>query len=370
MIIFNESHLQATNGHAYPLRSLACDGAPILDACAVHADYGHLLLLTADGALHGVNFDVGTSARLCRVELPDIKSHDGESSFGAPNYRLHTSSDGRYAAIVVDMGQHGLVVDVKSGAVTMDLNGGDYCEDTVPFSACFIRFEGRNVLVHRTAWNRLDAADPATGKSLTDRYIAPYEKAGETPAHYLDYFHGRLQPSPNGSRLFDDGWVWHPISIPRTWSVTDWLSSNPWESEDGSSIVYLTQRDDWNTPGCWISNTHIAIWGLAIWDEDGFEEKGQGFGVRILDATESKQWSGGRWPLEIDAKRILDLFSDGERLYVAADTGTTVWDCASRAQIAGLPDFTPRVHDLKRKTLVAVRPDAIIEFPLLSLAAK
>jgi hypothetical protein len=350
------------------MRSLARAGAPILDARAVQADYGHLLLLTADGALHGVNFDAGTSAQLCRVELPNFE-YDGEDdhSFGGPRYKLHASSDGMYAAIVVDMGQHGLVVEVMSGAVTMRLNGGDYCENTVPFSACFIRFGERNVFVHRTRWNRLDAADPATGKSLTDRHIAPYEKAGETPAHYLDYFHGQLQPSLDGSRLFDDGWVWHPLSIPRTWSVTDWLSANPWESEDGPSVVYLTQRDDWNTPACWISDQHIA---LAIWDEDAFEEKGQGSGVRIFDATEAWQWSGEPWPMEIGAARILHLFSDGERLCVAADTGTTVWDIASRAQIAGLPDFTARVHDRVRNTLVAFGADAIVEFPLQGLAER
>jgi hypothetical protein len=351
------------------LRPLVWTGAPILDACAVQADYGHLLMLTADGLLHGVNLDARTIAQLCKVELP-VFEYDGSNdhSFGAPKYKLHASSGGRYAAIVVDRGQQGLVVNVISGAVTMRLNGGDYCEDTVPFSACFLRFEERDVFVHRTAWNRLDASDPATGNLLTDRYIAPYEQADERPSHYLDYFHGRLQPSPDGSRLFDDGWVWHPISIPRTWSVTDWLGSYPWEAEDGPSIVYLTQRDDWNTPACWISNRHIAVWELAAWAEDEFEERGLGLGVQILDANESKQSSDGRWPMEIDAKKIFDLFSDGERLYVAADTGTTVWDIASRAQIAALPDFTARVHDRVRNTLVAIRTDAIVEVSVLALA--
>jgi hypothetical protein len=352
------------------LRPLVWTGAPILDACAVQADYGHLLMLTADGLLHGVNFDARTIAQLCKVELPPLRSDNNKRrSFGKPRYKLHASSDGRYAAIVVDMGQQGLVVNVMSGAVTMHLNGGDYHETTVPFSACFLRFEGRNVFVHRTDWNRLDAADPATGKSLTDRHIAPYE-GGERPTHYLDYFHGYLRASPDGSRLFDDGWVWQPVAVPRTWSATDWLSSNPWESEDGPSIVDLTLRDDWGNAACWISDRHIALWGLATWDDDAFEDKGHGPGVRIFDATAKEQSSDGRWPMDIDAKWISDLFSDGKRLCVAAETGTTVWDIASRAQIAALPDFTARVHDRVRNTLVAIRADAIVEVSVPTLAEK
>lgn len=370
MITINESHLQATDGNAYPLRSFAWAGVPIEDACTVHADYGHLLLLTTNGTLYGINFDTGATVQLCTVDLPDTVHGRTNEYFGAASYRLHASSDGRYAAIVVNNGRNGTVVEIRSGVVTMRLNGGDYHENTVPFSACFLCFEGRNIFVHRTAWNRLDAANPATGESLTVRHIAPYTQTSERPLHYLDYFHGQLRPSPDGSRMFDDGWVWHPVGIPRVWSITDWLSSNPWETEDGASIVDLTMRDDWNTPACWLSERHIALCGLADWDKDEFAETGQGSGVQIFDVTETNQSRDGRWPMETDAKYVLDLFSDGTFLYVAADTGTTVWDIVSRAQITGLPGFTARLHDLARKTLVTIGPNSIIEFPLSWLAVK
>ena len=367
---FSESHLQATNGHTYPIRLLNCASTSFVDACAVQADYGHLLSLTAEGTLYGINFDTGVSVQLCIVELPDIAFTDEVSHFGPAQYRLYASANGKYAAIVVDKGRTGIVIEIPSGSVTMRLNGGDYCEETVPFSACFLSFEGRDVFVHRTAWNRLDVADPATGESLTDRYIAPYEAASKEPAHYLDYFHGLLRPSPNGTRIFDDGWVWHPVSIPRAWSVTEWLRSNRWESEDGASIVDLTQRDDWNTSACWISEQHVALWGLADWDENEFEETGQGAGVRIFDVTERKQSSERRWAMEIHAKTVNNMFSDGMRLYVAADSGTTAWDLVSRELITRLPDFTARLHDRARNTLLAIGSDTIIEFPLASLVAK
>lgn len=74
--------------------------------------------------------------------------------------------------------------------------------------------------------------------------------------------------------------------------------------------------------------------------------------------------------MDIHAARALDLFSDGTRLYVAADTGTTVWDLASRVRLDALPGFTASLLDSARSTLVAFRPDEITEFPLPWAKAK
>lgn len=359
-----KSFVPSTDGHGYPLYSLAWPGSPIVDACAVQADYGKLLVLTADGCPHGVDCETGTCVVLTVVNLPVLTNADEKPHIGGACHRLLASSDGRYAAIVVDEGREGLVVDVRSGTVTMRLNGGDYHPETVPFSACFLRYQGRDVFVHRTAWNRLDVSEPATGKSMTERDIAPYQTPPDRPAHNLDYFHGQLWPSPDGDRLFDDGWVWAPVSIPRVWSVTEWLGSNPWESEDGASVVNLMARDDWNTPACWLGHQHVALWGLGVWDDDEGAETGHGPGVRIFDGTEKQQSSERRWSMEPVTSRVLNLFSDGIRLYVAAQAGTTAWDIASGKQIADVEGFVARVHDLARNTLVAIAPNAITELAL------
>ena len=339
-------------------------GPPIVDVCVVRADFGHLLVLTADGVLHGVDVDARSIARLCSVELPDLVPGDTNSFFGVAAHRLHATSDGRHAAIVVDKGRLGVVVETRSGAVTMHLDGGDYHEDTVPFSACFLRFGGRDAFVHRTAWNRLDVADPATGESLTPRHIAPYETAGKAPEHYLDYFHGQLRPSPEGGLLFDDGWVWHPLSVPRVWSVTRWLSANPWESEDGPSIVDLVAAEDWTKPACWIDERRLALWGLADWDACEFAEAGQGPGVRIVDVTAAEPSANELWPMESRTEKVLDLFSDGVCLFVATEAGTTVWDIATRALVTEWQGFTARLFDRARSTLVAFGPDRIREIPI------
>lgn len=363
MLPVSETTVQMADGSVYPSRIFGWGGAPLLDACTVQASYGHLLVLTADGVLHGLNLQTHESARLCAVELPDMADADDHSYFGVPRYRLHASADGKYAAIVVDHGRSGIVVHTQTGTATMYLNGGDYHEETVPFSACFLRLKGRSVFVHRTAWNRLDAADPATGKSLTERHIAPYESGREPPAHYLDYFHGQLRPSPEGSLMFDDGWVWHPVSVPRIWSVAEWLDTNPWESEDGASIIDLGMRDDWTQPACWVDEQHMAMWGAADWDDEESCEVQRGPGVRILDVAGSKPATGQWWPMD-DIKRVFDLFSDGQRLYVAADGGTAAWDVASRMRVAEYPGFVARLLDRSRSTLLAFGPDSIQEIKL------
>lgn len=351
-----------TTGEAFATRQLPWTGDTILDACTVQANYGQLLIL-AGGALHGVHLDTGATAALCTVRLPDLPHGDGQAYFGAVKWRMVATWDGKYMAIVADKGRQGMVIEVASGAVTMHLDGGDYYEETVPFSACFLRHDERDVLVHRTAWNRLDASDPASGALLTARHIAKYEGGAETPAHYLDYFHGQLRPCPDGSRLFDDGWVWHPISVPRTWSVTDWLGANPWESEDGESIVDLMMRDDWSTPACWIDNQRLAVWSMEEWDADNQETR-TGPHVRIVDATAKVQSPAGLWPMAPIEGTVLELFSDGQRLYIVDGTGTTVWDLASRTGLARLPDFVACLHDAARGALIAFGPSSIVELLL------
>ncbi len=156
--------------------------------------------------------------------------------------------------------------------------------------------------------------------------------------------------------------------MPRVWSVSDWLGADPWESEDGASIVDLDMRDDWNRPPCWIGERQLVMWGLATWDEDEYAEAGQGPGVWVFDVTERKQSSDGRWPMDIPVK-VSDLFCDGVRFYVATDVETTAWDVASRSQVAAWPGFTARLLDRARHTLLAFGPGAIQELSLSRPAA-
>jgi hypothetical protein len=163
--------------------------------------------------------------------------------------------------------------------------------------------------------------------------------------------------------IFDDGWVWHPISIPRIWSVTNWLASNPWESEDGVSITDLGMRDDWTQSTCWVDEQHIAMWGAVAWDEEAGGEVKRGPGVWIFDVTGPKPSMREWWPMP-GVQKVSDLFSDGECLYIAGNAGTTVWDIDFRAQIAEFPEFIARLLDRSRDALLSFEADAIREISL------
>ena len=102
LLAIHQSQVQSRDGLAFPIQCVAWKDAPVLDACAVQAEHGHLLVLTADGAVQGIDFDSGTATRLCTVELQDLSFEPGNRHFGAPAHRLHASQDGKNAAIVTD----------------------------------------------------------------------------------------------------------------------------------------------------------------------------------------------------------------------------------------------------------------------------
>lgn len=318
------------------------------------------MVLTTDGALHIVDLHAHTSAQLVVVDLPDLAPDAGDSHFAPQRHRLHVSHSGAYVAVVVDRGRSGVVVETRSGKSTMQLDGGAYCEETVPFSACFLQFDGRDVFVHRTDWNRLDASDPASGRSLTQRFIAAYESMGEPPLHYLDYFHGQLLASPDGHLMFDDGWVWHPMSIPRIWSVAEWLRSNPWESEDGASVADLDARDDWTQPACWVDDERIAVWRAASEDDEAPEPQAHEPRLQMVHVSGAHLTVDNAWSLP-GVQGVVNLLSDGKCLYVVSADGTTAWDLHTRARVADFPNFNAQRIDRTRNTLLAFESDRIQE---------
>src|SRR6266702_1999029 len=61
-------------------------------------------------------------------------------------------------------------------------------------------------------YNRLEIEEIESGDKLTLR-------PGESP----DFFHSRLQVSPDGAYLLSAGWVWHPVDVIHVFSIHDAL---------------------------------------------------------------------------------------------------------------------------------------------------
>lgn len=171
---------------------------------------------------------------------------------------------------MLDYGRRGLVLDLESGRVTMELDRGSYHPETQPFPVAFTAIGDEAILVHATAWNRLDLSDPSCGRLRSGRGTDG-RKDEPRPQHCRDYFHGRLLVSPGGRYLADDGWVWHPSGLPSVWNLDRWVRHNPFESEDGPSLLHLCQRDYyWDAPGrCPGSFPRITTSPAVNWSKSG-----------------------------------------------------------------------------------------------------
>ena len=328
----------------------------VTDVTAIDAAPGlSWLLLADDGAL--IRFDAGTSEwrRLAEITVP--AEPDRKTWRDHPlTRRLYSSPRGEFAAVVNDFGRWGQVVDLRSGRVTLSLDGGDYYPETVPFSFAFVQVRDRALAIHRTAWNRLDISDPATGELLTSRAPTSYSSGQPRPPHYLDYFHGALLVSPDSTRILDDGWVWHPVGIPYAWCVPRWLE-NVWESEDGQTRVDICPRDDyWNGPFAWIDEERVAVGGL------GDDDIRMVPGARVFDVSARGQ-PGQRWRSGWECAHEVNafagpaglFFSDGKWLFSSDETGLSRWDPATGERTGHLADFRPSHHHRGARELVELR---------------
>lgn len=316
------------------------DIAPIQDSR--RSDW---LLLTADNTLVRLNADTLEWRALARAtHQPES---DREPWNGRPSKpRLHVDQRGEFAALVNDYGRYGQIVDLQRGKVTLALDGGDYHENTVPFSFAFARLRDRTVAIHRTEWNRLDISDPATGELLTARDTR-YLEGQERPAHYLDYFHGALCVSPRSGHILDDGWVWHPVGVPTTWSLDRWMFENVWESEQGPTKQDVCAREYyWGDAVCWIDESRLALAGIG--DDDAVMIAG----ARVFDITAEAEARSGLRVDDLRGPRELiaisgpagEFFSDGTVLYSSNETGLSRWSLDDGARTGHLESFRPTHH--------------------------
>lgn len=249
--------LDRPSGLEYVEETISLDEAPsspvIAVAVAVAAG-GAWVALTADG-------QVGRLDLVRRAFTPLARAPEGAMAVG--ELALAVSDDGRFAAVYMERGRYGSLLDLSHGEETLRLDRGDYHETVSSFPVAFSRHAGRPVVVHGTDWNRLDVSDPETGARITKR-DAPIARPNERSEHYLDYFHGALAVSPDGTWIAEDGWVWHPVGVPVAFSLERWLSGNVWESEDGPSRRSFGARDFWDAPLVWLDEATLGIWGGAF----------------------------------------------------------------------------------------------------------
>jgi len=283
------------------------------------------IALTHEGELIEINLTNGTFTHL--LSLPDSKLDRNEA------VTVQIAPGGQYLAIVNTYGRYGLVLDLATGRVTMQLERENYHTKHCHFPLAFFEDEQHLLLIHGTGWNRLDIADPRTGASLTERsLVAP--SGQKYPEHFRDYFHGRLSVSPDQQWAMDDGWIWHPMGSVVAWNIRRWLHENPWESDDGPSLLELCPRNGyWGGPLCWIDECTVAIWGYGD-DGDWLIPA-----VRLFDIIAEKELGWFAGPEEGV------LVYDEYLFALSKQHGLSAWDVATGERVLDDPDFHPtRYH--------------------------
>jgi len=336
----------------------------IIDIAPIkHDSRSTWLLLGKDGELWRFDTQDGTAELVARTQVPSEVAGDAFAGHTLTT-RLHATQDGVFAAVLNDYGRHGQVIDLRSGKSTLKLDGGDYHPETVPFSFAFATWLGKAVVIHRTAWNRLDISDASTGGLLSDRRPTSYRNGEQRPEHYLDYFHGALYLSPDGTHIVDDGWVWHPVGIPVVWSVDRWLSENIWESEDGPTKRDVCARSYyWDHGIAWLNERTVAIGGIGDDDTEMVD------GARIFDITSTgtagPKWrSDWSWAREISAFAgpAGKFFSDKKYLYSAGKDGLSRWDPRAGVRTGHIENFFPSRHHVWSGELVQLSDGALLRW--------
>jgi hypothetical protein len=317
---------------------------PFLAPAAIRAiaawpggDRDRWIAVTAERDLVELDLDRNETHRVLTLQdelfaIPEHEGTDASTAREAPPLTLHVSRNGAYVAIVQeDYGRHCVVVDLDARIQALTLQRDTYCLEHCVHSFAFVEHLGRTLVVHASAWNRLDVYDPHTKELLTPRGPTSYSRDEERPEHYLDYFHCGLAASPDSKWIVDNGWVWHPVGVMHAWSVEDWLTKNVWESEDGPSKFEIGWGDGWDLPLCWIDDTRVAVWGY------GTDEQKLLDAVRIenVDTRERERWFAGPSG-ELVFDRVLFAFSQQH--------GATVWNVERGTRLLSEPRSPTRFH--------------------------
>lgn len=141
--------------------------------------------------------------------------HVGKYGFSFPFDSCITSSNEDYIFLYQRQGTKGVLLD-GSGNLLREINRSYYHATTYEYPAAFIEHKGRTYLAHCPhSYCQLDFEDVETGEIIT---AIPDRK----PA---DYFHSRLEVSPDGKYLMSKGWVWHPLDYISVYNIEECIAN-------------------------------------------------------------------------------------------------------------------------------------------------
>ncbi|WP_439696689.1 hypothetical protein ACFGVS_29525 [Mucilaginibacter sp. AW1-7] len=154
------------------------------------------------------------------------------------------TTDGQYAFIYQKLGTKGLLL--KNGELLREINRSYYFAEAYEYPAAFVTVDEVTYLVHcPKEYCRLDFENVETGELITE---VPGREAE-------DFFHSRLEVSPDGKHLLSKGWLWHPMDEVYIYKVNDCLK-NPLLLDQLISFTHISVEME---TASFINNTEILI---------------------------------------------------------------------------------------------------------------
>lgn len=250
---------------------------------------------------------------------------------------IKISKNSRYLAVANTFGENACVYDLIKKKICLELKRDDYHIEHSKFPLDFAERDGKTLLVHGTDWNRLDVTDVESGKLLTTR---EFKQNDDDPKgrYGLDYFHADLMISPDDNWILENGWAWHPVGIPVTFNLRDWLKKNVWESESGPSRKTHGILDYWPSSACWINDDTLALCGLE-------EDYRTSHGVRLIDVQNGKckkmiPADGGKY--------FFDRY-----FFVSNTSGFSAWNVETAELMLESASFHPRKYHRELKQFLS-----------------
>jgi hypothetical protein len=227
-------------------------------------------------------------------------------TFGAQFDRAIISPNGRYTLLYTNLGTKGLLLN-KPNEVLREVNRSYYCAEVYEYPATFYETDGRTYLIHcPLGYNQLDVEDVETGEILTN---VPNRKPD-------DFFHSRLEISPDGRFLISKGWVWHPFDVVRFFNIQECLE-NPLMLDSGPYIAIKGEDFEFCSASCVDNERLLAVASnantrLYWWDM---------ITKKMVRSTETGHQLGHL--LAINQHFAWDLFEYPKLINL--DTGTVEW---------------------------------------------
>ena len=167
-----------------------------------------------------------------------------------------TVPDGKGYVLYERLGTKALLL--YEGRIVREFNRSYYQAGTYDYPICTSQLEnGRQILAHcPEVYSRLEIEDLFTGESLTSRVT-------ESP----DFFHSRLQISPDKKWVLSAGWQWNPIDALKVFAL-DKVMTEP-ELLDAEPAFKILNPDLEVQSAVFTPDSNILI---VTADEDDYEE--------------------------------------------------------------------------------------------------